>query len=291
MPCPYGDMMIDEIVAAIRKAETHLSEDTINALKRAYEKETNEMARTQLKAIIENFTVAKREFLPMCQDTGLQTFFLDVGYDFPYMKDLENAITEAVRKATKEVPLRPNAVHPFLHKNSGDNTGRFVPYIHWELREGDDAIIHVIPKGGGSENMSGLYMLPPGVGIKGIKKTVIEHIFRSGGKPCPPTIIGVGIGGGADLALTLAKKAAILRKIGERHEEKFVAELEDELYEMANKLGIGPMGMGGDTTVLDVHVEYAHRHPATLPLGIVTQCWANRRAKIHIDSNGHTEVV
>jgi len=283
--------MIDEIVEAIRRAETQLSEDTVEALQRAYERETNEMARTQLKAIIENFTVAHKESLPMCQDTGLQTFFLDVGYDFPYLKELKGAITEAVRRATKEVPLRPNAVHPFLHKNSGDNTGRFVPYIHWEMREGDDAIIYVIPKGGGSENMSGLYMLPPGVGIKGIKKTVIEHIFKSGGKPCPPTIIGVGIGGGADLALTLAKKAAILRPIGQRHEEKFVAELEEELYEMANKLGIGPMGLGGDTTVLDVHVEYAHRHPATLPLGIVTQCWANRKRKVLIDANGKVEVI
>ncbi|NPA75719.1 MAG: fumarate hydratase [Euryarchaeota archaeon] len=282
--------MIDEIVEAIRRAETQLSEDTVKALKDAYERETNDMAKTQLKAIIENFTVAHTESLPMCQDTGLQTFFIEVGYDFPMMKDLRGAIVEAVRRATKEVPLRPNAVHPFLHKNSGDNTGRYVPYLHWELKEGDDATIHVIPKGGGSENMSGLYMLPPGVGIKGIKKTVIEHIFRSGGKPCPPTIIGVGIGGGADLALTLAKKAAILRPIGSRHEESFVAELEDELYEMANKLGIGPMGMGGDTTVLDVHVDYAHRHPATLPLGIVTQCWANRRRKVHIDSSGKVEV-
>jgi len=285
-----GDCMIDEIVEAIRRAETQLSEDTVKALKDAYERETNDMAKTQLKAIIENFTVAHTESLPMCQDTGLQTFFIEVGYDFPMMKDLRGAIVEAVRRATKEVPLRPNAVHPFLHKNSGDNTGRYVPYLHWELKEGDDATIHVIPKGGGSENMSGLYMLPPGVGIKGIKKTVIEHIFRSGGKPCPPTIIGVGIGGGADLALTLAKKAAILRPIGSRHEESFVAELEDELYEMANKLGIGPMGMGGDTTVLDVHVDYAHRHPATLPLGIVTQCWANRRRKVHIDSSGKVEV-
>ncbi len=283
--------MIDEIVYAIKKAETKLSEDTVQALRDALEKETNEMARTQLMAILKNVEVADGYKFPMCQDTGLQTFFLDVGYDFPYMKDLENALIEAVRKATKEIPLRPNAVHPFLHKNSGDNTGRFVPYIHWELREGDDAIIHVIPKGGGSENMSGLYMLSPGVGIKGIKKTVVEHIFRSGGKPCPPTIIGVGIGGGADLALTLAKKAAILRPIGERHPEDFVAKLEEELYEMANKLGIGPMGLGGDTTVLDVHVEYAYRHPATLPVGIVTQCWANRRAKIHIDANGHMEVV
>ncbi len=283
--------MIDEIVEAIKKAETQLSEDTVIALKKAYERETNPMARTQLEAILKNVEIAREHSLPMCQDTGLQTFFLDVGYDFPFMRELEKAITEAVRRATKEVPLRPNAVHPFLHKNSGDNTGRFVPYIHWELREGDDAVIHVIPKGGGSENMSGLYMLPPGVGIKGIKKKVIEHIFKSGGKPCPPTIIGVGIGGGADLALTLAKKAAILRPIGSRHEEDFVAQLEDELYEMANKLGIGPMGLGGDTTVLDVHVEYAHRHPATLPLGIVTQCWANRKRKVHIDANGNVEVV
>lgn len=283
--------MIDEIVYAIKKAETQLSEDTVKALKEAYERETNPMGKTQLEAILKNVEVARKESLPMCQDTGLQTFFLEVGYDFPYMRELKSALVEAVRRATREIPLRPNAVHPFLHKNSGDNTGRFVPYIHWELKEGDDATIHVIPKGGGSENMSGLYMLSPGVGIKGIKKAVIEHIFKSGGKPCPPTIIGVGIGGGADLSLTLAKKAAILRPIGVRHKEDFVAQLEEELYDMANKLGIGAMGLGGDTTVLDVHVEYAYRHPATLPVGIVTQCWANRRAKVHIDANGKVEVV
>ena len=283
--------MIDEIVYAIKKAETQLSEDTVKALKEAYERETNPMGKTQLEAILKNVEVARKESLPMCQDTGLQTFFLEVGYDFPYMRELKSALVEAVRRATREIPLRPNAVHPFLHKNSGDNTGRFVPYIHWELKEGDDATIHVIPKGGGSENMSGLYMLSPGVGIKGIKKAVIEHIFKSGGKPCPPTIIGVGIGGGADLALTLAKKAAILRPIGVRHEEDLVAQLEEELYDMANKLGIGAMGLGGDTTVLDVHVEYAYRHPATLPLGIVMQCWANRRAKVHIDANGKVEVT
>ncbi len=283
--------MIEAIVEAIKMAETRLPEDTVKALEKAYHKEQNELAKTQLGAILENIKIAEKEKLPMCQDTGLQTFFVEVGYDFPMLRELEAAIKEAVRTATEKVPLRPNAVHPFLNKNSGDNTGRFVPYIHWSFVEGDSAAIHIVPKGGGSENMSGLYMLPPGVGIEGIKKTVIEHIFRSGGKPCPPTVIGVGIGGGADIALILAKKAAVLRPVGSRHNEKFVAELEKELYQMANKLGIGPMGLGGKTTVLDVHIEYAHRHPATLPVGIVTQCWANRRAKVLIKKDGSVEVV
>ncbi len=283
--------MIEAIVEAIKLAETRLPEDTVKALEKAYYEEQNELAKTQLGAILENIKIAEKEKLPMCQDTGLQTFFVQVGYDFPMLRELEAAIKEAVRTATEKVPLRPNAVHPFLNKNSGDNTGRFVPYIHWSFVEGDSATIHIVPKGGGSENMSGLYMLPPGVGIEGIKKTVIEHIFRSGGKPCPPTVIGVGIGGGADIALILAKKAAVLRPVGSRHDEKFVAELEEELYRMANKLGIGPMGLGGKTTVLDVHIEYAHRHPATLPVGIVTQCWANRRAKVVIKRDGSVEVV
>ena len=283
--------LIEAIVEAIKLAETRLPEDTVKALEKAYYEEQNELAKTQLGAILENIKIAEKEKLPMCQDTGLQTFFVQVGYDFPMLRELEAAIKEAVRTATEKVPLRPNAVHPFLNKNSGDNTGRFVPYIHWSFVEGDSATIHIVPKGGGSENMSGLYMLPPGVGIEGIKKTVIEHIFRSGGKPCPPTVIGVGIGGGADIALILAKKAAVLRSVGSRHDEKFVAELEEELYRMANKLGIGPMGLGGKTTVLDVHIEYAHRHPATLPVGIVTQCWANRRAKVVIKRDGSVEVV
>jgi fumarate hydratase subunit alpha len=148
----------------------------------------------------------------------------------------------------------------------------------------------VLPKGGGSENMSALKMLPPGVGIKGIKRAVVDHIVSCGGKPCPPTILGVGIGGGADIALKLGKRA-VLRDIGSRHPESEAAELEQELLELVNMSGVGPMGVGGATTCLAVHVEYAHRHPASLPLGILVQCWADRRAKVRLKADGSVKVI
>jgi fumarate hydratase subunit alpha len=208
-----------------------------------------------------------------------------VGINFPYRDLIKDAIIEGVRKATKEVPLRPNAVDILSGKNSRDNTGRFIPYINWELVDGDECIITVMPKGGGSENMSTLKMLKPGVGLRGVKKFVLEWMVEAAGNPCPPTVVGVGIGGGADIAMKLAKKA-LLRKVGERHKEKEIAEMEKELLKAINSTGIGAMGLGGKTTVIDVHVEVAHRHPASLPVAIAVQCWANRRKSIKIDKEG-----
>ncbi len=212
-----------------------------------------------------------------------------MGFDFPFKKELVNSIIRAVSRATSLYYIRPNAVDPFTGKNPGNNVGRYIPYINWFLREGDDATVYVLPKGGGSENASALSMLKPGEGIKGIKKFVVDQLVKAGANPCPPTIIGLGIGGGSDLSLILAKKA-LLRPLGVRHEEKRVADLELELLELANRTGVGTMGWGGSVSVLDVHIEYAYRHPASLPVGMVVQCWADRRAKIHIDSKGNVEV-
>lgn len=280
----------EKLVEALALAATRLPDDVIISLKDASEKERNALAKAQLDAILENVNYARDKKLPMCQDTGLQTFFVEAGYDFPYLNELRGIIERAVRRATKDVPLRPNTVNPWTGKNPGDNTGRFVPYIHWDLVEGKGVRMYCLPKGGGSENKCALIMLPPGKGIKGIKESVIEHVFRMGGEPCPPTIIGIGIGGGADISLTLAKKA-LLRRLGERHPEPNVAALELEILKHLNSLGIGPMGLGGDTTVLDVHIEYAYRHPASLPVGIAVQCWADRRAIVDIDENGNVEVL
>lgn len=278
----------EKLVEAMGKATTSLPDDVVNVLKSAKEKEEG-LAKVQLDAILENIRVAKEESTPMCQDTGIQTFFVEVGYDFPRMCDLKESIRGAVIKATQEIPLRPNTVDPFTGENPGDNTGRFIPYINWELVEGNQARITLLPKGGGSENMSTLNMMTPGKGIKGVKEFVVNHVVSCGGLPCPPTIVGVGIGGGADLALKLGKKS-ILRPVGKPHPEPHIAELEKELLELINQSGVGPMGVGGKTTTLDVHVEYAHRHPASLPVGILVQCWADRRAKVIINRDGHVEV-
>jgi len=286
-----GSMTIREaLLAALKQAATVLPHDVVTALQAARTRETSSMGAAQLDAILENVAVARDGSIPMCQDTGIQTFFVEAGVHSPFLKDLKNWIGEAVAQATATVPLRPNTVDPFTGKNPGDNSGRFMPLINWELVDGDNVVISVLPKGGGSENMSALKMLAPGVGMVGIKKSVVEHIVSCQGRPCPPTILGVGIGGGADIAMKLGKKA-VLREIGSQHADTAAATLERELLELVNMTGVGPMGIGGETTCLAVHVEYAHRHPASLPLGILVQCWADRRARVRLNADGIAEVI
>jgi fumarase alpha subunit (EC 4.2.1.2) len=280
--------LVESLAEALARASTILPEEVVQALRKARDEEEGP-ARVQLEAILKNVEMAKAGKLPICQDTGTPTFFVRFGVDFPKLGELLEAIPEAVRRATKAVPLRPNTVHPFSGKNPGDNTGCFVPAVTWEPVPGKDVEIHVLPKGGGSENCCALKMLTPGVGLRGVKEAVVEHVVSCGGLPCPPTIVGVGIGGGADLAMKLGK-LALLRPLGARHPEPEVAALEKELEELINASGVGPMGLGGKTTVLAVHVEYAHRHPASLPLGIVIQCWAHRRATVRIASDGSITV-
>ncbi len=277
------------LVDAMRIAATQLPEDVVDALRAARERETSPLGAAQLDAILENVDVAREGSIPMCQDTGIQTFFVEMGADSPFLGRVKGWIDRAVVEATAVIPLRPNTVDPFSGANPGDNTGRFMPFVDWEMTDGDEIRIAVLPKGGGSENMSTVKMLPPGGGLKGIKKAVVEHVVSCRGKPCPPTIVGVGIGGGADIALKLGKKA-ILREIGSAHPEPAVAAFERELLELINMSGVGPMGVGGATTSLAVHVEYAHRHPASLPLGILIQCWADRRARVRLAADGTIEV-
>ncbi len=277
------------LVDALRAAATILPEDVVSALLDARERETSPLGAAQLDAILENVKIARNGGIPMCQDTGIQTFFVRAGVDSPFLAEIRGWLTGAVIEATAEIPLRPNTVNPLTGENPGDNTGAFMPYINWELVEGSEIEITVLPKGGGSENMSALYMLPPGVGLKGIKKKIVEHVVSAGGKPCPPTIVGVGIGGGADIAMKLGKRA-VLREIGSRHPEPDVARLEAELLGLINATGVGPMGVGGATTSLAVHIEYAYRHPASLPLGILIQCWADRRARVRLTADGAIEV-
>ncbi len=275
-----GDLE-DGLVEAIRMAVTRVTPETEGTLRCSVDEEEEEGPKVQLNAILENIKVGKDGSVPICQDTGTITFFVEVGSDHPGLGDIRENILNAVRRASEEVPLRPNAVHPIDHSNSGDNTGRFVPPIHWEIVDGDGLKITVMPKGGGSENMSKLVMMTPGKGLKGVKEIVIDQVAKMEGKPCPPTVVGVGIGGGADVAMELAKKA-LMRPVGTRHPEKEIAEMEEELLEKVNRLGIGPMGVGGKTTVMDVKIEYAHRHPASFPVAVIPQCWANRQATLEL---------
>nr|WP_206204037.1 fumarate hydratase [Thermococcus sp. ES12] len=282
-------MIANAIVEAIRLAVTRIPDDVVLTLREAYEREESEIARFNLENILKAIEIGKTESIPVCQDTGTLIFFIKAGVNSPFLGELEDAIIEATRRATEEVPLRPNAVDILTGRNSGDNTGRGVPVIHWEITEGDEIEVAVLPKGGGSENCSALAMLTPSEGWEGVKRFVVAHVKACGGKPCPPVILGIGVGGSADLSLKLAKKA-LLRRVGERHPNERIAGLEEEILGAVNSLGIGPMGMGGRTTALDVKIEVVHRHPASFPVGLVVQCWANRRAFLRIKPDGRVEV-
>ncbi|MDG6219924.1 MAG: fumarate hydratase [Candidatus Thermoplasmatota archaeon] len=278
--------MAKTLVDAIRIAETRLPRDVITALEKALEQENSETGRKNLEAVLENSSLAEDRGVPLCQDTGIIRFFVDVGEKFPHMDILRKAIPMAVEQATGAIPLRPNTVDPFTGQNPGNNMGRAMPIIHWDITDGEEAHVLIAPKGGGCENASGLVMLTPGEGLEGVKRALLQRVIEQGGRPCPPLIIGLGIGGGDDKAMAMGKRAS-LRPI----EPENQTPLEKELLDAVNSLGVGPMGMGGNTTALAVHIEYGFRHPASYPLGIVVQCWADRRSRVRIDTQGEAFIL
>ena len=271
--------IVEVVVELFRETGTTVPEDVEKALISAVEREESEISRSILRAILKNIEVARDRSIPLCQDTGVPVVFLRVGKNISSSEILRilDGIREGVIRATEEIPLRPNVVDPFTRENLKTNVGLGSPFIDIEVDERLDreVEIKVLPKGAGSENMSALKMLTPAEGIEGIKRFVLETVANAGGKPCPPIILGVGVGGTADIALKLAKKA-LLRRIGERHPNRDIAKLERELLEDINKLGIGTMGLGGSITALDVFIEYMGCHTASLPVGICIQCWAHR---------------
>ena len=269
----------------VRDAAIFLPKDVKLHLKMAHQLESDKTAKAQLKAILDNIELAETQQAPLCQDTGTVTFYAKIGPKVSNLAGIEAALITATRKATLEVPLRPNAIAPFSELNSGDNTGRLIPRVHWEPSRGAGLELTVMLKGGGSENATALGMLSPNEGVKGLKKFVVDSVIKAGAQPCPPTTLGIATGGGADVALELAKKT-LLRPLGTFSPEPQVAKLEKELLEAINKTGIGPMGLGGDTTALGVHVDYAHRHPASFPVAVVFSCWADRHSSAQISSSG-----
>ena len=274
----------------LKLAVIYLPEDVKQALQKAYAEETSETGKTQLKAILDNIEFAEKYQAPMCQDTGTIIFYIKAGAKAKDLDKIEQALIRATRRATIEVPIRPNAVNPFTQKNSGDNTGRLIPYINWEIVPGEDMEMTVLPKGGGSENVCVMGMLVPGEGIKGVKKFVVDAVLKAGAKPCPPNILGVSIGGGSDIAMKIAKKA-LLRSLNAANPDPEMAKLEKEILEAVNMTGIGPMGLGGKTTVLGVNIDYAYRHPASYPAAVAFNCWAARRASAKISSDGTVEYL
>ena len=267
-----------------------IPQDLRDALSEARGRETSVPGRRVLDTIVRNVEVAERDENLVCQDTGIAVYTCRVAERFPlHPARIYDALKTGTERATVEHPLRSNAVHTITRENTGPNTGYRLPIVHWEfVPEWDGLDVKCIPKGSGSENMSFLKMCVPADGVKGIKQFVLESIVGAGGKPCPPGIVGVGIGGSADYAMFLAKEA-IARPVGTKNPDPVVAQLEQELYELLNETGIGPMGLGGDVTVLAVHVEHADTHMTLNPVAVNYQCWAARRASAHVSADGEVE--
>jgi len=272
-----------EIISTVKdlcmRAATELGADVQEALRGALEREESPLGRDVLAQIVENFEIAEKKGVPMCQDTGISVFFIDIGREVHIDgAPLEEAVNEGVRQGYKEGFLRKSVCDPFTRENTGDNTPAI---IHVRIVEGDRLKIAYAPKGGGSENMSRLAMLKPAQGVEGIKDFILETIRTGGGNPCPPVVVGVGIGGNFEKCAILAKEA-ILRPIGSVNPDKGLAALEKELAVEINKTGIGPMGFGGMTTALAVHLKRAPCHIASLPVAVNIQCHAARHKEAEL---------
>lgn len=254
-------------------ANCNLGTSFMDLLREKIKSEKSNIGKNVLEQIVENDEIAKNEGAPMCQDTGLVVCFAEIGYDVHIIGDLYEAINQGVREAYDEGFFRKSVVDdPFSRKNTGDNTPAIT---HVKLVPGDQIKITLAPKGGGSENMSLVKMLTPAEGIEGIKKLVLHTIFYAGGKPCPPLIVGIGVGGNLEKSALLAKEA-ILREVDDINPDVHLQKLESEILDDINKLGVGPMGFGGSTTALAVKINTYPCHIASLPVAINLQCHASR---------------
>jgi fumarate hydratase subunit alpha len=257
---------------AMREAVIYLPPDVKRAIGYAAARETNPMAQGEFSNILKNIAVAEEYAVPLCQDTGVPVVYLTIPPDVPLTQGIYDAVAEGIRRATLSIPLRPNVVHPLSRHNTNDNTGEGMPAVH--IRPGDALTVTALPKGAGAENVSRIVMLLPSQN-DGIEKFVAETMLLAEGKPCPPVVLGVGIGGTFDGAAALAKEALLL-PIDE------MTPFEQQLCDAVNRLGIGPMGVGGGTTALAVKVKTAACHTASLPVAVNVQCWACRRATVEV---------
>ena len=271
---------ITETVARLfQQANLELGEDVLAALKQAQQTEESPLGREVLSLLLENARIAEREHIPLCQDCGTAVVFLEIGQDAHIIGgDLYAAVKEGVRQGYNQGYLRKSIVDkPFSARlNTGDNTP---PVIHTDIVPGDRVKITVMPKGAGAENMSMLAMLKPGDGRKGIIDVVLRTVEKAGGSPCPPVIIGLGIGGTSEKAMLLAKKA-LLRPVAEPNPDPEIAELEKEILKRVNALGIGPLGFGGSTTALAVHAQVMPTHIGSLPVAVNFQCHSARHKEV-----------
>lgn len=273
------EINVKEITKAVKEicqmANFVLPDDVWKKLKEAEATEESSVGKEVIKQIMENDRIAEVEKIPICQDTGLAVVFLEIGQDVHITGGtLTDAINQGVREGYTEGYLRKSVVaDPLVRKNTNDNTPAM---IHTEIVTGDRLKITVLPKGGGSENMSAVAMLPPSAGVEGVKKFVVDVVKKAGSNPCPPIVVGVGIGGSFDMVTYLAKKA-LLRPLNSHHPDKFYAELEKELLTQMSNTGIGPQGLGGRITALAVLIETYPAHITAIPVAVNIQCHACRR--------------
>ncbi len=273
----HSDVIVDAVAKMCVHANRYLPMDVQKRFADCAAGEKNPAAVEVFRQLKENYELAAESGLPLCQDTGLAVFFAEVGQDLHVTGlNLREAINEGVRKGYLEGKLRKSACDPFTRANTGDNTPAIV---HFDIVPGDKLKLSFMAKGGGSENMSRVTMLAPAQGWEGVKKFVVERVAEAGPNPCPPTIVGIGIGGTFDYAPILAKKA-LLRKLGDTNPDEKLAAMEKELLTLLNKLGVGPMGLGGNTTSLDVKIAVSPCHLASLPLAVNIQCHSARHEEV-----------
>ncbi len=272
------------------KSLKEIPPDIVAAIQRAAATETTEVAKRIFAHYLQSIALGREKKMMVCQDTGIPIYWVEIGGHLRLDgARLTDAIVRGTERATREHPLRSSIVSPLKRENRQTNSGERIPIIHYDFARDSDVLdILFMPKGSGSENMSFMKMLVPADGVNGIKRFVLEQVVGAGPKPCPPTIVGVGIGGSSDLCMTLAKKATT-RPLGTRNPDPEIAALELELFEAINQTGIGPQGLGGNTTALAVHIESAWTHITCNPVAVNMQCWRAERRRARIRADGSVE--
>lgn len=264
-----------------------LPSDIMGAIKEAHVHETKDLAKKQLEAILNSANLSYERQLPLCQDTGLVTLFIS-GELIEHMGEVESALSDAIQSLTAKGGMRANVVNPLTRKNTGTNTGLGEPEVLID-KSTNKTGMKMILKGAGSENFTNLKMMVPTASRQDMMKHILQCVIDAGGKTCPPNILGIGIGGSAVQAM-VNSKLALLRKIGDRNQDPEVAQFETNIVKVANELGIGTMGLGGDTTILDAHIETAGTHTACLPIAVSFGCWANRVSEAEL-TDGHFKIT
>jgi len=268
-----------------------LPQDVLDKLAQLRQGEDNALSRVVYDSMFENLDAADKLDRPCCQDTGVIQFFVRAGSGFPHLGAIPAALREAVLRATREAPLRHNAVETFVEHNTGNNTGSRVPWIEWDIDPGrDDAFIEVYMAGGGCSLPGAAKVLMPSAGYEGVVQFVFDVITSYGVNACPPLLVGVGVSTSVETAAMLSKRA-ILRPIGTRHPDPRAAEMELLLEKGLNEVGLGPQGLSGNSTVLGVHVESSARHPSTIGVGVSVGCWAHRRGTIRFAPDLSYEIL